>query len=103
MSSIMEKSMNWSLGAVAFITVVMYAFLPLGIFGNNIDFEHFLLPKTIVALIVALISVKLYASFFKARRPAPEVFYFGVITTIGITGLLTYVLLDLGMKLVGLY
>jgi len=103
MGSFMEKSMDWSLGAVAFITVVMYAFLPLGIFGNNLDFEHYLLPKVIVALIVALVSARLYISFFKARKPAPEVFCFGLITTLGITGLLTYVLLDLALKLIGLY
>ncbi|WP_457568654.1 hypothetical protein [Desulfurobacterium sp.] len=102
MASTMEKSINWSLAAVAFISVVMYAFLPLGIFGNNLDFQHFLLPKVIAAFIVAIVSGKLYMGYAKLRKISPEVVYFGLVTTLGITGLLTYVIIDLALKLFGL-
>ncbi len=87
------------LSIVAFISLVMYSFLPLGIFGNKLDFTHMMGLKVGIAIAVAIFSALFYLVFYKTRKVRFEFFGFGLMISIIIPGFIAFCTTDIILKL----
>ncbi len=96
------KSLGWGNTIVGFMMMVMFALLPLGIFSKTLDLEHYLMLKTVLSVIFALITLKFYFGYAKRLDLSPIAFGFGTMISLIMSGILFFSTVDLILKLLGL-
>jgi hypothetical protein len=98
----MERAMNFSLSILGLIIITFFALLPLGIFANSLDMQHFLPVKLGISIVVALISSKLYANYAKDLKLYSVAWGFGLVVMFGMSLVVIFILVDVLLKVLGL-
>ncbi len=98
----MERAMNLSLSILGLIIITFFSLLPLGIFANTLDMHHFFSLKLGIALVVALISSKLYINYARDLRLYSVAWGFGLIVMFGMSLVVFFILVDVFLKVLGL-
>ncbi|RUM42091.1 MAG: hypothetical protein DSY34_02615, partial [Desulfurobacterium sp.] len=71
---------------VGFIMMVMFSLLPLGIFSQVLDLEHYMGLKISLAAIFALITFSFYVKYVKSMKLPPIVWGFGTMISLLMSG-----------------
>ena len=87
---------------VGFIMMVMFSLLPLGIFAQVLDLEHYMGLKISLAAIFAVITLLFYVKYVKSMRLSPIVWGFGAMIALLMSGLFFFVTVDVVLKITGL-
>ncbi len=98
----MERAMNFSLAILGLIIITFFSLLPLGIFSNSLDMQHFFFLKLGIAAVVALISSKLYTNYAKDLKLYSVAWGFGLIVMFGMSLVVVFILVDVFLKILGL-
>ncbi len=98
----LAKSLGVGNTIVGFFMMVMFTLLPLGIFANVLNLRDFFWLKLGVAIIFSLVTLLYYIRYVKSLKLSPIVWGFGVMVSILMSGALSFVTVDIVMKVLGL-
>lgn len=87
---------------LGFMIMVMFTLLPLGIFSQVLDLQHYVELKTVLAAIFALITLLLYRKYAEKLKLSPIEWGFGVMISLFMSGVLFFVTVDVVLKILGL-
>ncbi|GEM_PF-976607 len=98
----LAKSLGIGTTIVGLYMMVMFSLLPLGIFSQLLDLEHYLGLKFSLAAVFSLITFMYYVKYAKRLKLSPIVWGFGAMISIIMSGVLFVVVVDVALKIVGL-
>ncbi|ADY72770.1 hypothetical protein Dester_0112 [Desulfurobacterium thermolithotrophum DSM 11699] len=87
---------------VGFMMMIMFILLPLGIFSEVLDLEHYMGLKTVLSIIFAFITFLFYVNYAKSLKLSPIVQGFGAMISLLMGGILFFVTVDVILKILGL-
>ncbi len=98
----LAKGLGIGATVVGLYMMTMFSLLPLGIFSNVLDLKDYLGLKLGIAVIFALITFFYYTRYVKSLKLPPIVWGFGSMISIIMSGVLSFVTVDVILKLLGL-
>jgi hypothetical protein len=98
----LAKGLGVGTTVVAVFMMTMFSLLPLGIFSQVLDLEHYLPLKTSLAAVFAVITFAYYVRYVRALKLPPIVWGFGAVISLIMSGVLFFVVVDVILKVIGL-
>jgi len=96
------KGLGIGTTVVGFFMMTMFSLLPLGIFSQVLDLEHYMGLKFGLAALFSILTFSLYVRYVKSMKLPPIVWGFGTVISIIMSGVLFFVTVDVVLKIVGL-
>ena len=98
----LAKGLGIGATIVGLYMMTMFSLLPLGIFSNVLNLKDYLGLKLGIAAIFSLITFFYYTRYVKSLKLPPIVWGFGSMISIIMSGVLSFVTVDVILKLLGL-
>ncbi|RUM40651.1 MAG: hypothetical protein DSY34_04940 [Desulfurobacterium sp.] len=98
----LAKGLGIGATVVGLMMMTMFSLLPLGIFSQVLDLEHYMGLKISLAAIFALITFSFYVKYVKSMKLPPIVWGFGTMISLLMSGVLFFVTVDVILKIIGL-
>ncbi len=98
----LAKGLGVGVTVVGFMMMTMFSLLPLGIFSQVLDLEHYMGLKTSLAVVFALITFGFYVRYVRSMKLPPIVWGFGTMISLIMSGVLFFVTVDVVLKILGL-
>jgi len=98
----LAKGLGVGATIVGLYMMTMFSLLPLGIFSQMLDLEHYLGLKFGLAAIFAVITFLYYVLYVRALKLPPIVWGFGAMISLIMSGVLFFVVVDVALKIAGL-
>lgn len=98
----LARSLGVGNTVVGFFMMVMFTLLPLGIFANVLDLKDFFWLKLGIAVIFSFVTFLYYIRYAKTLKLSPIVLGFGIMISILMSGALSFVTVDIILKVLGL-
>ncbi|GAB6076104.1 hypothetical protein [Desulfurobacterium crinifex] len=98
----LAKGLGIGATVVGLMMMTMFSLLPLGIFSQVLDLEHYMGLKISLAAIFALITFSFYVKYVKSMKLPPIVWGFGTMISLLMSGVLFFVTVDVVLKIIGL-
>ena len=98
----LAKGLGIGATIVGLYMMTMFSLLPLGIFSNVLNLKDYLGLKLGIAVIFSLITFFYYTRYVKSLKLPPIVWGFGSMISIIMSGVLSFVTVDVILKLLGL-
>ncbi len=98
----LAKGLGLGATVVGLFMMTMFSLLPLGIFSKVLNLKDFFGLKIGIAAVFSLITFIYYVRYVKSLKLPPIVWGFGAMISIIMSGVLTFVTVDVILKLIGL-
>ena len=98
----LAKGLGIGATIVGLYMMTMFSLLPLGIFSNVLNLKDYLGLNLGIAAIFSLITFFYYTRYVKSLKLPPIVWGFGSMISIIMSGVLSFVTVDVILKLLGL-
>ena len=98
----LAKGLGIGATIVGLFMMTMFSLLPLGIFSNVLNLQDYLELKLGIAVIFSLLTFLYYTRYVKSLKLPPIVWGFGSMISIIMSGVLSFVTVDVVLKILGL-